>query len=323
LGVLYLALSVVILMVFLRLIWPRFEGEEYLYKLFNINLLPDDIDLYFTTQEARFPDIKPGVEKRVVWAGEAGQKTDLAIVYIHGFMASSEETRPLPDQIAAHYGANLVFTRLAGHGRTGAALAEASERDWMRDTQEALAVAHRIGREVVVIGSSTGATLVAAHAHSPEWMAQVKGLVLMAPNFGFKHYAARLLTWPGVRWWGPPLLGPHQVSVPYSAGHGYYWTLDYPSVAALPMAGLVKRTVGLAFGQVSVPALFYLSDHDRVVHAEKTTDIARSWGGPTTLIRVLLSARDDPLAHVLAGDIRSPAQTEHAVQRIISWIDRL
>jgi hypothetical protein len=216
-----------------------------------------------------------------------------------------------------------VFTRLAGHGRTGAALAEASERDWMRDTQEALAVAHRIGREVVVIGSSTGATLVAAHAHSPEWMAQVKGLVLMAPNFGFKHYAARLLTWPGVRWWGPPLLGPHQVSVPYSAGHGYYWTLDYPSVAALPMAGLVKRTVGLAFGQVSVPALFYLSDHDRVVHAEKTTDIARSWGGPTTLIRVLLSARDDPLAHVLAGDIRSPAQTEHAVQRIISWIDRL
>ena len=80
---------------------------------------PDAIDigtsvpLYLEKREARFEDIVEGVEKRVVWAGERGARTDWAVVYLHGFSGSSEEIRPVPDEVAAALGANLFYR---GHG---------------------------------------------------------------------------------------------------------------------------------------------------------------------------------------------------------------
>ena len=87
--------------------------------------IPDDVDAYLSTAEARFDDIVPGTHKRVSWFGIPGEKTPVAIVYIHGFSASSEELRPVPDLVAKALGANLYFTRLTGHGRGSAAMAGA------------------------------------------------------------------------------------------------------------------------------------------------------------------------------------------------------
>ena len=69
--------------------------------------LPADLDAYLAEREAASPDITPGAAKEIVWAGEAGAKTPLAIVYLHGFSATQKEIRPTPDIVAARFGANV------------------------------------------------------------------------------------------------------------------------------------------------------------------------------------------------------------------------
>ena len=95
--------------------------------------------------EQQFPDIRPGAAKRILWAGEKGARTPLAIVYIHGFSGSAEEIRPVPDEVARTLGANLYFSRLAGHGRRPAAMAEPDAGDWIEDMAEAMAIGRRLG----------------------------------------------------------------------------------------------------------------------------------------------------------------------------------
>jgi len=126
--------------------WPREPVDTEI--AFDARILPDNLDVYLETAEARFDDITPGVEKRVVWAGAPGTQTDIALVYIHGYSATSEEIRPVPDMVAKALGANLYYARLKGHGRDGLAMTEASAGDWLEDTAEALAIGQRIGKEV-------------------------------------------------------------------------------------------------------------------------------------------------------------------------------
>ena len=65
----------------------------------KIELL-NKIDKYLRNNEKKIPNIKVGVEKRIIWSDKKNTKTPIAIIYIHGFTASSEEARPLPDLLA-------------------------------------------------------------------------------------------------------------------------------------------------------------------------------------------------------------------------------
>ncbi len=282
-----------------------------------------DVDTYFAARESAYRDITPGVQKRVIWAKDTGLRTDWVVLYVHGFSATSEEIRPVPDRVAAALGANLVFTRLRGHGRGGDAMAEATAGAWMDDVAEALNVARRVGDQVLVISTSTGGTLVAAAAQNPSMMENVRGSVFVSPNFGVNNSAAPLLTWPAARLWLPLVAGDRRSFEPANDAQAKYWSTDYPSVAALPMAALVKTVVALPHEQVSVPALFYFSTDDQVVVPAATVDIAARWGGPSKVINPVLGSDDDPSRHVIAGDIVSPSQTGPAVDAILSWVKEL
>ena len=116
--------------------------------------LTDDLDAFVEDAEARVPDVRPGNEKEIVWADpETKAKTPLALVYLHGFSASRGETRPLSDTLAARLGANLFYTRLAGHGRDADAMAEAGLDDWIESGHEALQIGRRLGERVLLIGT--------------------------------------------------------------------------------------------------------------------------------------------------------------------------
>ncbi|MEM7520976.1 MAG: alpha/beta fold hydrolase [Pseudomonadota bacterium] len=290
---------------------------------FDPSVLADGVARYFDAQEARFDDITPGVEKQVIWAGASETKTDWAVLYLHGFSASSQEIRPVPEQVAERLGANLILTRLAGHGRTGAALAEARVQDWMQDTAEALAVAREIGDRVLVLSVSTGGTLAAAAAVDATLAKDVAGIVFISPNFGVNNPAAPLLTLPAARYWLPLLAGSERSFEPLNSGQATYWTTRYPSVAALPMAALVKAVTALDFSGATVPALFWYVEQDQVVRADVTAQVAGRWGGPATTVHPDLGANDDPFAHVIAGDILSPDQTEGTVAGILDWAQGL
>jgi esterase/lipase len=290
---------------------------------FDESALPGDLDAWLADSEAHISDIVPGTEKRIVWAGGPGEHTAVAVVYLHGFSGTSEEMRPLPDRVAAALGANLFFTRYAGHGRDGAALAGAQAGDWLEDTAEALAVGRAIGDEVLVVATSTGGTLAAIAATDARLSRAVKGIVFLSPNFGVTKQGSWILSAPLARYWAPLVAGREVVITPVNAAHERFATTRYPLAAAFRMAALVDHANGLDYSGVSTPALFAYGETDSLVSPAATRAIAARWGGPVELMPVTLGPGDDPFGHMLAGDIRSPGQTETLVAAILDWERRL
>ena len=241
------------------------------------------------------------------------------MIYVHGFSASSEEVRPLPDRVAEALGANLYFTRLAGHGRDAAAMAEPELADWMADMAEAMAIGRRIGSRVLVIATSTGGTLSTLMAADPEMSEGLAGLALISPNYRVANPAGRILTWPGAEWWGPLIAGRERGFEPVNEAQARYWTERYPTVSVLPMAAAVAEARAIDHAALDVPALFIFSPEDRVVDAGATRHVAEVWGGASETEIVRPGPGTDPFNHVLAGDILSPALTDPITERILQW----
>ncbi|MEM9796968.1 MAG: alpha/beta fold hydrolase [Pseudomonadota bacterium] len=286
-------------------------------------VLSDDLDGYLAAREATVPDLKPEAAKTILWAGASGARTDIAIVYLHGFSATSAEIRPVPNAVAEALGANLYFARLAGHGRDGAAMAEPVAGNWVADLAEAMAIGRQLGDRVVVMGTSTGGTLAGMLAADPalaDLREGLAGVIFVSPNFRLANPMARLLSWPYARVWVPWVAGETRSFTPQNPGHARSWTTEYPTVATVPLQALIDRTAGLDFGAAAVPALFWFSPDDAVVDARVTETVAAAWGGPVEVVRVEVEAGDDPARHVIAGDILSPAGTAPAIRAMGDWI---
>ncbi len=286
---------------------------------FESNAIGPDVDAYLAAEELQFSDITPGVQKRVIWAGAVGARTPLAVVYIHGFSATSEEIRPVPDRVAAALGANLFFTRLTGHGRTGQAMAEANVGDWINDMAEAMAIGRAIGERVVVISTSTGATLAAIAATDPVLSADMAGVVMISPNFRIRSAAARILDLPLARYWGPWVAGKTRSFATTNADHMKYWTTSYPTQALFPMAALIREAAAQDYARAKVPAMFIYSDADQVIDPNAVAPVRDAWGGAVSEDKRVMGPEDDPYSHVIAGDIQSPGQTSAVADEIIAW----
>ncbi len=304
------------------LLWP---AEPPLRPAaFDAAALPADLDAYLASREAIVPGIVPGAEKRIVWAGEAGARTPLALVYLHGFSASAEEIRPVPDLAAKALRANLYFARLSGHGRDGAALAAATAEDWMTDLAEALAIGGRLGDRVVLIGTSTGgALIVAGLGLDAPGTERVAGVVLVSPNLRLASPAGRLLDLPLVNRWGHLIAGRERGFQPVNDRQAAFWTETYPTAAVYPMARLMRAARAADPARLRQPALIVWSDSDRVVDAATVRALADAWAGPVTRLRIDPGPGIDPSNHVVAGDILSPAATDRVAAAIAAWAQAL
>lgn len=290
---------------------------------FDATSIGADIDAYLATKEAAFVDITENTQKRVIWSGEAGVKTPLSIVYIHGFSATSEEIRPVPDMVAKALGANLFFTRLAGHGRGEAAMSEPLAGDWIEDMAEAMAIGRRIGDRVVVISTSTGATLAAIAATDPALSADMAGVVLISPNFGLRSASARILDLPFARWWGPKVAGETRSVATSNPMQARYWTTRYATSALFPMAALIREAKAQDYSAAKMPVLFIYAEADQVIDPAAIPAIRDAWAGPVTEDRRVMGPGDDPSSHVIAGDLLSPGQTAEVAAEITAWAQGL
>lgn len=281
-----------------------------------------DLDIYLAEREARFSDLRPGLEKQIVWADpQSRAKTPLAIVYVHGFSASPGELRPLPDRVAERTGANLYFTRLTGHGRSGPAMAEASVNAWINDIAEALAIGRRLGERVVVIATSTGATLATYAAAHADLGGSIAALVAISANYALQTTGSFILTMPWAGQIARLLIGPTRSFTPVNERHARYWTSTYPTDSLLPMAALIRLTGKIDPGDITVPALFLYSGEDRIIRPDAIKTVARRWGGRAVLVD--LGQTGDPMNHVIAGDALSPETTGPMVERIVAFVDSL
>jgi pimeloyl-ACP methyl ester carboxylesterase len=281
-----------------------------------------DPEAYLAAREAEVKDIRPGLQKEIVWADPAGKnKTPLAIVYIHGFSASKGEVRPLPDKVAAALGANLFYTRLTGHGEDGAAMAKGSVNAWVNDYAEAIAIGRAIGDKVVVIGTSTGGGLATWAATRPELSDGVATIVAISPNYGLQAGGSWLLLSPWGKQIAELVIGKERGFEVLNPLHGSLWTTRYPTAALLPLAALTKLAHDTPVETAGIPALFIFCDDDKVVRAELTRAIAGRWSAPHELVPVERSG--DPYNHVLAGDALSPGTTDVLAERIVVWIQAI
>jgi alpha-beta hydrolase superfamily lysophospholipase len=279
------------------------------------------IDDWLRAREGVFDDITPGAEKTVVWAGEAGTRTPLALVYLHGFSATRAEIEPVPQLVARALGANLFLTRLTGHGRPGAELARATTTDWALDLDEAVGLGRRLGTRVVLIGTSTGGALAALAARDPALARDLAGIVLISPNFALQNPQAWILDLPFADRWLPLLKGRERAFEPQNPEHARYWTTRYPIAALFPMRAVQRQAGAADYSGVRLPLLVLLAEGDQVVDPAATRRVVAGWGGPARL-EVIVGA-DDPAQHVIAGRILSPSTTEQVAALIAGWIAEL
>ena len=277
------------------------------------------VDHYLDKREKKVLGLQPGVCKEVIWAEKRGKKTKFSIIFLHGFSASKFELSPFPNAIALGLNANIYNARLSGHGCGGEALGEVKVKDWVFDLSEALEIGRKIGEKIIIIGSSTGGTLAAVAASEKN----VYGIIFVSPNFKIRYRFFQISTLGFARFWIPLIFGKYRESKPISKEHAIYWTTRYPIVAIITMATLVKKVVSQNFNKKNCPALFIVSEEDKVVDAKKTLQIAEQWGGKSLVNLVKCGPYDDPHSHVLAGDIKSPTQTEKLVKTSLAWIKSL
>jgi pimeloyl-ACP methyl ester carboxylesterase len=299
--------------------WPpdlALERRAGLPTDFNIG----SVEGYVAAAEAKAGQIRQGLGKQIVWADPLHpSQTALSLVYVHGFSASPAEIRPLPDRVAKALGANLFFTRLAGHGLEDPdGLGRVTIGDWTADVEEALDVGRLLGDRVVVIATSTGASLVTWALARPGIADRVAATVLLSPNYGVQASGSFLLTGPFAARLAHLILGPRRGFEPVNALNAHNWTTDYPVEALIPMAEAVRLAAFTPVEDIQVPVFFVASARDLVVRPDLTAAMAKRWGGPHQSFDPGITG--DANNHVIAGDTYSPQTTEPVAAAILDWL---
>lgn len=271
---------------------------------------------WLARREALVPALREGAAKRIDWAGRPGERTPLAVVYLHGFSASPREVSPYTERLAAGLGANLFATRLAGHGVDGAAMGVATLAAWRADVAEALSVGRTLGERVLAVACSTGGTLLALALAGGE---EVAGAVMLSPNFGTRSRRAQMaLDLPFAAAWAPYL---GERGMDHEGEKGLVWTARFPITAFIPMAQAVRRVRRADLDAIRAPTLFAFADADRVVEPRLTRAAMARWGGPVAVFPLEHGPADDPMRHVPAG-LLSPGLTDGLVEATVEWAAR-
>ncbi|MCK0147909.1 alpha/beta fold hydrolase [Arenibacter sp. F26102] len=207
-------------------------GVETDLNILNNNLLQ---------REKANTKIKTNNESRIIWYDSIPAITEYSILYLHGWSASHEEGAPLHSELGRRYGANVYLPRLKGHGiQDDDAFLDLTAADYFDSAKEAFAIAKKIGKKVIVMGTSTGGTLALYLAHGEE---DIAGLLLYSPNVEIYDPTAPMLSGP----WGLQLVktimdGDYYESEADSLKRAY-WTTRYRVEALVQLQNLLDETM--------------------------------------------------------------------------------
>ena len=267
------------------------------------------LEAYIRSNEA-LHKLKPDNEARVVWANDSVKNgTSYAIVYLHGFSASQAEGDPVHKNIAAAFGCNLYLSRLAAHGidTTEPMMQLTAEENW-ESAKQALAIGKQLGKKVILIGTSTGATNALQLAAA--YPGDVSALVLLSPNIAInndkawvlnKHWGVKVAQWVTGK--------DHKISDDTSALYRQYWYNRYPFEGTTALQEILATSmVPETFAKVKQPVLmlYYYKDaahQDDVVKVDAMLKMYDELGTPAALKRK--QAMPNAGDHVLGSYIKS------------------
>ena len=270
--------------------------------------------------ESGIPYLIPDTRKRIEWAGEEGIKTPIAIVYLHGFSDSNRLQGDSIDRVAAQFGANVFYTRYAGHGYEDnagiEALGNATLQMWADDTVEAFLIGRLLGDQVVVVGFSTGAPLAAwasTHEREPD------ALVFVSPNFGPLNGMSELAIGP----WGQAMVRLLRGEVekyetpPVNSAHERFATSEYGSNALVTMMAAVKLGRNADLGKITSPVLAVYSPRDKIISQEHFRKSIAKMGSSISEEFPVASSTGHSDEHILMGGVVSNAEATREVEGAI------
>ena len=275
-----------------------------------------DINSYLQQVESR-QDITQNTEKKVFWYQDRIVQSQISLVYLHGYSATRQEISPVCEQLAAKIGANIYFTRLAGHGGDAKFLARAKVEDWQYDTVQSYQIGKMIGKKVVIIGYSTGATLAAWLAAQGSY--EVSAYILLSPNFGLQDKRAQLFRYRFLYPLLHILVGKEHKTATVSADHRRYWTTTCPLVSLAEMLRLV-RVVRASKVNITCPLLLAYCPEDKIL-STSAMDGFFAQAKTQQKYKVVFPSCGDPQSHVLAGDVLSPANNQRLLDSLYGFIN--
>jgi len=279
----------------------------------------NSLDKLIESKENEVLNIRLDTEKKIIWASKNIQKSKTSLVFIHGFSATRFELSPIVEMLGKDLQANVFFTRLKGHGQDGKALGEATFDDWMIDIEEAIEIGKAIGDNLVLIGCSTGCSLIHTIL---EQSIDIKAVIYVSPNFGPKSFKGQLLRVPGAKLFMPLVFGNEHFFIPKNAEHERCWTTRYPIKALFAIKDTVVAAYKINHNKIKVPMLFWFSDDDQVVSAKATRKIISKMGNNVSVHNPILTKEDDSSKHGVLGDVLSASQTKDGVNKILSWLSK-
>ncbi len=282
--------TVLFLLIILLIIYfagPKPITTTYLTTLPSVPELAN-LSSYVAKQESKHK-IKPGNEAEIVWADSGKlRQTEYAIIYLHGFSASKEEGNPTYLYLAKALHANMYLARLADHGIDTIAPMQYFTADRLWETaKEAYVIGKKLGKKVIIVGTSTGGTLALKLAATyPE----INSLVLMSPNIAINDDKAWLLNNP----WGLQIArkvtgSDERMIEGKTSEYKKYWYTNYRLESVVELEELLENTMTTKlFAQVKQPVLmlyYYKNEkeQDPVVKVDAMLKMFNELGTPTAL----------------------------------------
>jgi len=292
-------------------IGPTPDTPEYSSQLPEIPSV-EKIETFIASKEAAY-NVKPGNGAEIVWWDSIEKtQTEVSMVYLHGFTASHEEGAPTHREIAERFGCNLYLARLQDHGlKSDEPLLNFTADGIWESAKEAYVIGTKLGKEVIIMSTSTGGTLALKLAAT---YPKIKGLVNYSPNIEINDPAAFLLNDP----WGLQIAqlvfkGDYR-TVESDEEYRKYWYDYYRLEAIVSLQELVETAATTStFDKVTCPVfngVYYKDeDHqDEVVRVEAIRQMHDELGTPDALKQLV----EFPSAggHVIAHGNRSGATSE-------------
>lgn len=253
-------------------------------------------------------NIKPDNEARIFWADSSKAQSEYVVLYLAGFTATHAEGMPVHQNLAKQIGANLYIPRMYSHGLVVAEpMLDFDAKLYLEKAKNDLFAAKVLGKKVILMGTSTGATAALwLAANYPE---SVEALVLYSPNIRIANPLTTLLNIP----WGLQIARLVQGSdyVEYQADsiRQNYWYTKYRLESTVLLQEILEKTMTKAlFQKVNQPVFmgyYYKNEEeqDKVVSVPKMLEMFEELSTPNELKRKV--AFDDAGHHVIASKINN------------------
>lgn len=283
---------------------PKPDYEPYNGQLPQINIPLTELDAHLAEREAKVENLKPDNQMQIMWA-DSIRKTEYSVVYLHGFSASAMEGRPVHQNFAKRYGANLFLARMPEHGiKDRDAFKTLTPKKWVDAAKEAVAIGQLLGDKVILMSCSTGSPLaIYISSQHPDL---IHAQIMYSPNVALYDSNSKILTYPWGVQIGRQIFGGDHRTI---EAHPDYWTLEYHNNGIYAMLYLLEGTMQPEiFNKVEEPIMvgyYYKNDdeQDKIVSVEAmkwmmsevSTPKEQLWDVPFPTVN----------SHVIASDLGS------------------